>query len=61
ALAIELVSGRVRVACKPSDNKKCIRCWHHRPDVGSHKDHPDICARCFDNLPGHRGEDRRFF
>ena len=46
---------------KVSVAPKCIRCWHHRPDVGSHKDHPEICGRCVDNLPGNRGEDRRYF
>jgi isoleucyl-tRNA synthetase len=46
---------------QPSIDEKCIRCWHHRPDVGSHPEHPEICGRCVDNLPGNRGEDRRYF
>jgi isoleucyl-tRNA synthetase len=39
---------------------KCIRCWHHRDDVGAHPDHPDICGRCVSNVEG-PGEDRRWF
>jgi isoleucyl-tRNA synthetase len=40
----------------PSQDTKCIRCWHHRPDVGRHPEHPEICERCVTNLelPGER-------
>jgi isoleucyl-tRNA synthetase len=58
---VALDGGDVRIAAGVSDNAKCIRCWHHRPDVGSHQEHPEICGRCVDNLPGNRGEDRRYF
>jgi isoleucyl-tRNA synthetase len=51
----------VRVAARVGGNAKCIRCWHHRPDVGSHADHPEICGRCVKNLPNGPGETRRFF
>ncbi|MGB9429878.1 MAG: isoleucine--tRNA ligase [Gammaproteobacteria bacterium] len=44
---------------KPSAHSKCVRCWHHRADVGAHKDYPDICGRCVENIVG-RGETRRF-
>jgi isoleucyl-tRNA synthetase len=27
-------------------NKKCARCWRHRPSVGASKEHPDLCDRC---------------
>ncbi|HSN00024.1 MAG TPA: class I tRNA ligase family protein, partial [Rudaea sp.] len=54
-------SAGTKLLSKVSDKPKCIRCWHHRPDVGSHADHPEICNRCVDNLPGNRGEDRRYF
>ncbi len=47
----------VKVA--PSAHKKCIRCWHHRADVGTHKAHPEICGRCVDNVSG-AGEQRRY-
>jgi isoleucyl-tRNA synthetase len=26
--------------------KKCVRCWRHRPAVGTSKEHPDLCDRC---------------
>jgi len=43
----------------PSAHKKCIRCWHHREDVGQNKAHPDICGRCISNIE-HDGEERLF-
>ena len=43
----------------PSEHKKCIRCWHHRKDVGSHNNHPELCIRCIDNIEG-QGEIRQF-
>jgi isoleucyl-tRNA synthetase len=43
----------------PSSFKKCIRCWHHREDVGSHAEHPEICGRCVENVAA-AGESRRF-
>jgi isoleucyl-tRNA synthetase len=46
--------GVIEVA--PSQDVKCLRCWHHRPDVGSHPEHPQLCDRCVTNLslPGER-------
>jgi isoleucyl-tRNA synthetase len=29
-----------------TQNKKCARCWRHRPSVGASKEHPDLCDRC---------------
>ncbi|HEY6451822.1 MAG TPA: class I tRNA ligase family protein, partial [Steroidobacteraceae bacterium] len=37
---------------------KCVRCWHHRPDVGTSSEHPELCARCVGNL-ALPGETRR--
>ena len=51
---------KAQVRVLVTNNPKCIRCWHHRPDVGSHPEHPDICGRCVSNLEG-PGEDRRYF
>ncbi|WP_248917480.1 isoleucine--tRNA ligase [Pseudomonas entomophila] len=42
-----------------SGHAKCGRCWHFRADVGSHPEHPEICARCVDNLNG-SGEVRHY-
>jgi isoleucyl-tRNA synthetase len=47
----------IKVVASP--HKKCIRCWHHREDVGSHVEHPEICSRCIDNVDG-EGETRDF-
>jgi isoleucyl-tRNA synthetase len=47
------------VLVTPSAQKKCIRCWHKRADVGVHADHPEICGRCVTNVVG-PGEQRRF-
>jgi isoleucyl-tRNA synthetase len=44
---------------RPSEQRKCIRCWHHRPDVGVKPEHPDICGRCATNVEG-PGEQRKF-
>ncbi len=42
-----------------SEAAKCVRCWHKRADVGSVPAHPELCARCADNLDG-AGETRRY-
>jgi isoleucyl-tRNA synthetase len=42
-----------------SGKAKCVRCWHHRHDVGSHPDHPELCGRCVENVVG-EGEVRRY-
>ncbi|MBA8883886.1 isoleucine--tRNA ligase [Dokdonella fugitiva] len=57
---VELEGAQVWVGAKPSDARKCIRCWHYRPDVGTHAEHPEICGRCIENVDG-AGEMRRWF
>jgi len=52
------VEGLMLVA-KSSDHTKCARCWHHREDVGTHDEHPELCGRCIDNVEG-GGETRSF-
>jgi len=52
------VSG-LYVFVKKSVHTKCVRCWHHREDVGTHKQHPELCGRCIDNIDG-PGEKRLF-
>ncbi len=49
----------VWVLAVKSNHTKCARCWHHREDVGSSVDHPEICGRCVDNIET-EGEVRRF-
>lgn len=53
-------NGGIRVEVNPSAHPKCARCWHHRADVGRDAAHPTICLRCVGNLPGARGEQRRY-
>jgi isoleucyl-tRNA synthetase len=36
----------ITVRVTKADGEKCERCWHWETDVGSHPDHPTICARC---------------
>ena len=38
---------------------KCVRCWHHREDIGTDAAHAEICGRCVDNIDG-AGEVRSF-
>ena len=47
------------VSIKPSTEKKCERCWHYVPGVGSNAEHPTLCPRCVSNLFG-AGEKRLF-
>jgi isoleucyl-tRNA synthetase len=42
-----------------SNHAKCERCWHHREDVGSKQEHPQLCGRCVDNIDGD-GEPRGY-
>lgn len=49
----------ISITVSPSTNKKCVRCWHHTTDLGSHSEHPDLCGRCISNLYGD-GERRQF-
>ncbi|RMG36677.1 MAG: isoleucine--tRNA ligase [Gammaproteobacteria bacterium] len=43
---------------RASEHAKCVRCWHHRADVGSNPEHPELCGRCVQNVAG-EGETRR--
>ncbi|MET0055425.1 MAG: class I tRNA ligase family protein, partial [Candidatus Thiodiazotropha sp. 6PLUC10] len=43
----------------PSPHEKCVRCWHHREEVGANAEHPELCGRCVENVSGD-GEPRRF-
>ncbi|KRG68986.1 isoleucine--tRNA ligase [Pseudoxanthomonas dokdonensis] len=50
----------VFVLAKPTSKAKCVRCWHHRADVGAHAEHPELCGRCVSNVDG-PGETRTWF
>ena len=58
AVASEDMSG-LWVRAMASRHTKCVRCWHHREDVGVDKANPELCARCVTNVTG-SGETRRF-
>jgi isoleucyl-tRNA synthetase len=50
--------GELALSVTPSEHEKCVRCWHYRADVGSNAEHPELCARCVENVAG-AGETRR--
>jgi isoleucyl-tRNA synthetase len=50
---------KLAVSVRPSEHKKCIRCWHLREDVGADPQHPEICGRCVENVSG-SGETRQY-
>ncbi|HEX7964964.1 MAG TPA: isoleucine--tRNA ligase [Gammaproteobacteria bacterium] len=58
AAAAEEVPG-LWLKVKASEHEKCVRCWHHREDVGQDKNHPGLCARCVSNVTG-AGEARKY-
>jgi len=58
AVAAEGVPG-LYVRVERSQAKKCVRCWHHRDDVGAHAEHPELCGRCVTNVSG-AGETRHY-
>lgn len=55
--AVETDVEGLKVLVSPSQSEKCVRCWHHRPDVGSDTAHPELCQRCVSNIDGN-GEER---
>ena len=59
APAVSSAPGAVWVAAAPAGGAKCVRCWQHRPDVGTHFGHPQLCGRCVCNVDG-PGERRIF-
>ena len=52
--------GVIGVFAQPTTKPKCVRCWHHREDVGAHAAHPLLCGRCVANVEG-PGEERKWF
>ncbi|OQX41164.1 MAG: hypothetical protein B0D88_08025, partial [Candidatus Sedimenticola endophacoides] len=57
--AVESEVAGLYVLARPSEHPKCVRCWHHREDVGADAEHPELCGRCVVNVAG-PGEQRRF-
>ncbi len=59
ALAKLADGSRFRIVAKASPHAKCVRCWHHRADVGQDAEHAELCARCVQNIDGD-GEPRDY-
>ncbi|MDD3518910.1 MAG: class I tRNA ligase family protein, partial [Chromatiales bacterium] len=60
AVAVTLADGtQLWIVVRASEHAKCVRCWHHRADVGQDAEHPELCGRCVENVAG-AGERREF-
>ncbi|MDP1772929.1 MAG: isoleucine--tRNA ligase [Methylobacter sp.] len=57
AIQTEIDGVKLRVVV--SEHEKCVRCWHQRPEVGKHSEHPELCGRCVENVAGD-GEHRHY-
>ncbi len=53
------ISSSIAIKVYKSHHQKCVRCWHHRPEIGHDKMHNDLCDRCIENVSG-KGENRAF-
>jgi len=49
----------IKIKVTVSSHGKCVRCWHHREDVGNHDKHLELCGRCIENVDG-EGESRYY-
>ena len=56
----ERADGVIGISAQRTGKPKCVRCWHHREDVGAHAAHPALCGRCVSNVAG-QGEQRNWF
>lgn len=56
---VESPDDETHLSVKAAEAKKCERCWHYVPGVGSDAEHPTLCPRCVSNLFG-AGEKRLF-
>ncbi|OED39212.1 isoleucine--tRNA ligase [Chromatiales bacterium (ex Bugula neritina AB1)] len=59
ATQAEIDNGELWISASASTHAKCVRCWHHRTDVGTDDTHPELCGRCVENVEG-SGEPRLF-
>ena len=53
------IDNSLAIRVRKSVHQKCVRCWHHRPEIGENKSHIDLCGRCIENVSG-EGEHRIF-
>ena len=60
--AVLAPDGRLALVVARSEAQKCVRCWHLRPDVGTHAAHPQLCGRCIENVDqAATGGERRLY
>jgi isoleucyl-tRNA synthetase len=59
AVTADVGGSQLGIRVTPSAHGKCARCWHHREDVGTSGEHPELCGRCIENVDGD-GEQRRY-
>jgi len=50
AEVVKVKDSPLKILARVSEHRKCARCWHYVPDVGTHSEHPEICGRCIANL-----------
>lgn len=49
ALAAETIDD-LKIYVRRASGQKCERCWVYSDTVGTHPEHPTICARCAENI-----------
>jgi isoleucyl-tRNA synthetase len=59
AIDVDIAGSRMSISVGASSHGKCVRCWHHREDVGANSGHPELCGRCVQNVEGD-GESRHY-
>ena len=42
----------LKLRIQKTAHTKCVRCWHHREEVGTISAHPELCKRCEVNIEG---------
>src|SRR3546814_19404300 len=52
SLEADVDAHEITVIASPTKKAKCVRCWHHRADVGNHAAHPHQFRRCVPNSQG---------
>ena len=57
--AFETSNKHLFVLVEKSADEKCVRCWHHKAEVGKDPKHPQLCKRCIENVDGD-GEERHY-
>ncbi len=55
--AVDTELKSLKLIATASKHPKCVRCWHHREEVGTDPEHPELCGRCVENVEG-EGERR---